>query len=99
MIRQISLLQRLPGLNPTCKDDCIKILNKNQGKLTPIQYRNIEKAILAILSSRRMSKNTKSELPKELLLRLSVAPFNAITVFEFYAKTKIIYNIFQLAHQ
>jgi len=32
-------------LNPTCKDDCIKILKKHQDKLTPDQYRNIEKAI------------------------------------------------------
>lgn len=44
-MRLIFLLQRSPGLNPTCKDDCIKLLNKYQGKLTPDQYRNIEKVI------------------------------------------------------
>ena len=32
-------------MNPTCKDDCIKILKKYQDKLTLDQYRNIEKAI------------------------------------------------------
>jgi len=41
----ISLPQRLFILNPTCKDDCIKILKTYQDKLTPDQYRNIEKAI------------------------------------------------------
>lgn len=44
-MRLISLLQRLPSLNPTCKDDCIKILTEYQSKLTTDQYRNIEKAI------------------------------------------------------
>lgn len=41
----ISLPQRLQILNPTCKDDCIKILKMYQDKLTPDQYRNIEKVI------------------------------------------------------
>jgi len=41
----ILLLQRSPVLNPTCKDDCIKIFNKYQDKLTPVQYRNIEATI------------------------------------------------------
>ena len=41
----ILLLQRSPGLNPICKDDCIKIINDYQGKLTPVQYRNIEATI------------------------------------------------------
>ena len=44
-MRPILSLQRSPDLNPTCKDDCIKILNKYQDKLTPDQYQNIEKAI------------------------------------------------------